>query len=129
MSDRGCCLFYGGDYASNRLVRSGVGPAILGLQCISVLSTIPQRYSKINTVSGYDQEYHYHNLQTKPQHRSGSATGYLHYQDIQTTIKQSIQLSLSRQDDCKTRKDIKNAYQQRRAQKPNKQCEVHKTTN
>ena len=50
-------------------------------------------------------EYHNHKLQTKPMKLQGRATQQLHATGRQT--KQSNMISLHRQDDCKTRIDIR----------------------
>ena len=69
-------------------------------QCNSSLSSfVPKK------VSEYDQKYHYHKLQTNPWQREEEPHNNHVTPGRQT--KQSNQLSLTRQDDCKTRKDIK----------------------
>ena len=63
----------------------------------------PNQHSKI--VSEYDQEYHYHKLQTTLWHREEEPLN--HHETPGRQIKQSNQLSLPHQDDCNTRMDIK----------------------
>ena len=59
-------------------------------------------YSKI---SEYEQEIPHHKLQTTPWHREEEP--HNHYETPGRQTKQSSQLSLPQQDDCKTRMDIK----------------------
>ena len=50
-------------------------------------------------------KYHNHKLQTNPWH--GEEEPHSNYKTPERQTKQSNQLSLRHQDDCKTRKDIK----------------------
>ena len=51
------------------------------------------------------RKYHNHKLQTDPLHFEGEP--HNHHKTPGRKIKQSNQLSLPHQDDCKTRRDIK----------------------
>ena len=59
----------------------------------------------LEIVSEYDQEIHNNKPQTNPWHRKKEPHNNHETQGRQT--KQSIQLSLPHQDDCKTTMDIK----------------------
>ena len=61
--------------------------------------------SKCCKNSEYDQEYHNHKLQTNQWHHEEEP--HSNQETPGKQIKQSNQLSLPHQDDCKTRRDIK----------------------
>ena len=63
-------------------------------------------------VSDNDQEIPQTQTTDRPNAPLGRTTDYLQQLDIQKTVKTKQQaLSLPRHDDCKTRKDTNNAYQ------------------
>ena len=63
---------------------------------------VPQSHRKIVSMI---RKYHNHKLQTTPWHREEEPLN--HHETLGRQIKQSNQLSLSHQDDCNTKLDIK----------------------
>ena len=53
------------------------------------------------------RKYRNHTLQTNPWHREEEPQNIKSNKTLERQLKQSNQLSLPRQDDCKTRKDTK----------------------
>ena len=51
------------------------------------------------------RNYHNHTLQTNPRHREEEPQNTNSHKTLERQLKQNNQLSLPRQDDCKTRKD------------------------
>ena len=56
------------------------------------------------------RKYHNHKLQTNPRHREEEPHNINSNKASERQLKQSNQLYLDRQDECKIRKDTKNAY-------------------
>ena len=77
------------------------------------------------------KKYHNHTLQTNPWHRKEETQNINRNKTSGRQLKQSIQLSLPRLDDCKTSKRAqRNAYQNKdQAENTHKKWEVHKTMN
>ena len=69
-----------------------------------------------------------HTLQTNPRLHEEEPQSTSSHKTSGIQLKQSNQLSLPRQDDCKTRNDTKKCITNRiPTQNPHKQCEVHET--
>ena len=76
------------------------------------------------------RKYHNYTLQTNPLPREGEPQNINSNKAAGIQLKQSNQLSLSRQDDCETIRARIIAYQNKnQTQNPHKQWEVHKTIN